>query len=805
MNTVKNLAPEMLFNRCNPEQFTFKTTADLETLEGLIGQSRALEAVQFGISIRQEGYNLYVLGPHGTGKHTAVSQFLTQKAGAETTPNDWCYVNNFGQPHKPHALQLPPGQGAEFCRALEQLVEELHTVIPAAFEGEDYRSRKGALEEEINKKEELLFKDMQQRAKADNFALLRTEEGLAFAPLKEGEVIKPDEYQKLAADEQGRIENKLGALQNELQVTVRKVQQLDRIHREKVKEMEREITIFAIEHLFDELREKYSARPNIISHLEVMEQDIVENADDFRKQEEETQPSLAGTPLPRSLQGPPSMRRFQVNVLVDHSQKNGAPVIYQDHPIYPNLMGRVEHVTSQMGTLITDFTLIRPGSLHQANGGYLMLDAHKVLTQPQTWEALKRVLRAGEITVESLGQQFGMVSTISLEPEAIPLDIKIILIGDRGLYYSLSQFDPDFNELFKVVVDFEEEMERNRENNLLYARLIGTLAKKENLRHFDRSGVARVIERSSRMVGDAQRLSTRMQGVADLLREAHYWGKQNGDETVTATNVQQAIAAQIHRTGRIRERMQEEIERGTILIDTDGQKIGQINGLSVLSMGQFSFGRPSRITARVWLGRGKVVDIEREVELGGPLHSKGVLILTGFLSARYIPNDPLSLNASLVFEQSYGGVDGDSASSAELYALLSALAEAPINQSLAVTGSVNQHGHIQAIGGVNEKIEGFFDLCHSRKLTGSQGALIPEANVKHLMLRRDVVEAVEAGQFHIYPVASIDQGIEILTGLSAGKRDSDGNFPKGSINRRVEARLIAFSKRWLLLSRNEEK
>jgi lon-related putative ATP-dependent protease len=793
MTTLKPLAPEQLHQQCDASQFTFETTAELETLEGLIGQARAVEAVQFGIGIRQEGYNLYVLGPHGTGKYTAVRQFLEQKAATEPTPSDWCYVNNFEQPHQPNALQLPPGQGVALRRDMEKLVQELRTAIPAAFEREDYRSQRQALQEEFGQQQEQAFTELQQRAQTRNLAVIRTSAGLAFAPLKGDQVLKTEEFQKLPQAEQERIQEAIGQLQVFLEETVRRVQQWERTHREKMKTLDREVAKFAVDHLIEELRNRYSNLPEVVSYLDEVERDMIENVDDFRQQEEAAAPPPAGIPLPRSLLGPPPFRRYQVKVLVDRSAAQGTPVVYQDNPTYQNLVGQVEHIMAQMGAVMTDFTLIKAGSLHQANGGYLILDAHKVLSQPYVWDALKRALRANEICIESLGQVFGMVSTITLEPEPVPLDIKIVLLGDRRLYYMLCEYDPDFNELFKVPVDFEEEMDRSPENNMLYARLIGTLARKEKLHDFDPSAVARVIEHSSRLVGDAEKLSTRMQGVADLLREADYWARQTNRQIVTAADVQQAIEAQIYRSGRIRERVQEEIERGTILIDTQGERIGQINGLSVISLGQFSFGRPSRITATVRLGRGKVVDIEREVELGGPLHSKGVLILSGYLNARYAPDRPLSLAASLVFEQSYSGVDGDSASSAELYALLSALAEAPIRQSLAVTGSVNQYGQVQAIGGVNEKIEGFFDICRAKGLTGEQGVLIPATNVKHLMLRADVIDAVAAGQFQIYAVETIDQGLEILTGLAAGERDEAGNFPEGSLNQRVEARLVAMA------------
>jgi lon-related putative ATP-dependent protease len=469
-------------------------------------------------------------------------------------------------------------------------------------------------------------------------------------------------------------------------------------------------------------------------------------------------------------------------------------VVYEDNPTYQNLVGRAEYM-AQLGALSTDFGLIRAGALHQANGGYLILDAARVLSQAYAWEGLKRTLRSGEIRIESLGQALSLISTASLEPEPIPLNVKVVLVGERLLYYLLSQHDSEFNELFKVAADFEEQADRSPANDLLYAQLIGRLARQEKLLPFDRGGVARVIEQSARFTGDAEKLSLHNRTLSDLLREADYWARKAGGNVVAAGDVQRAIDAQVYRASRVRERFREEILRGFLLIDTEGAKVGQVNGLSVVQPGRFAFGHPSRITARVRLGRGEVVDIEREVELSGPIHSKGVLILSAFLGARYVSDRPFSLSASLVFEQSYSGVEGDSASSAELYALLSALAETPIKQSLAVTGSVNQRGEVQAIGGVNEKIEGFFDLCQARGLTGEQGVLIPASNVKNLMLRRDVVEAVEAGKFHVYPVETIDQGIALLTGEEAGERDGEGNFPEGSVNQRVEDRLIALAEK----------
>lgn len=780
--TISPLPPHSLYRRCNPEQFTFSSTAELPDLTEVIGQERAVNAVQFGIGIQREGYNLYALGPQGIGKFTAVSQFIAPKAANEPVPADWCYVFNFDKPHQPNALQLPSGQGTALKQDMGKLVEELLTVLPAAFEGDEYHRQKKVIEEEFRAREEQALDELKRRARERSIALLPTPSGLAFAPLRNGEVISPDDFARLPPEEQDHIQKEVGNLQEDLQNMIRQVPQWKRSGQARLKQLNQEVAQFAVAPLVEELRQKYQHLPEVLAYLTAVQQDIVQNRETFLEAENPSpdMPPQTAHRLPTT--------RYEVNVMVDHSQNGGAPIIYEDHPTYQNLVGRVEHV-SQMGALLTDFTLIKPGALHRANGGYLILDARKLLTQPFAWEGLKRALQAHAISIESLGEMYALVSTASLEPEPIPLTVKVVLMGERLLYYLLCQYDPEFNELFKVAADFEDVMELTPENNLLYAQLIGSLARKEGLRHFDKTAVSRIIEHSARLAEDTERLSTHMQTIADLLREADYWAGINGNELVKTADVQQAIDAQIYRASRIRQRMQEGILRETILIDTSGSQVGQINGLSVITIGNYAFGRPSRITARVRLGKGEVVDIERQVELGGPIHSKGVLILSSFFSSRYAADRPLSLSATLVFEQSYSGVEGDSASSAELYTLLSALADVPIKQSLAVTGSVNQHGQVQAIGGVNEKIEGFFDICQARGLTGEQGVLIPSANVKHLMLRQDVVQAVAKGKFHVYSVGTIDEGIELLTGVAAGAMDENGRYPTNSINGKVEARL----------------
>jgi len=805
MEGVKPLEAKALCQRCDPNQFAFETTTDLEDLTEIIGQARAVEAVQFGIGMEQEGYNVFALGPAGTGKESLIRQFFERRATSEPVPSDWCYVNNSDDPHRPRALRLPPGKGVELRGDMEDLVEELRTALSAAFESEEYETRRQVIEEGFKERQQEAFEEIRQLAQERGLAVLRTPAGFVFAPVRDGEVLSTEELQELPQEERQRLEAGVEALQEDLQRVLRQMPRWRREMRERVRGLNREITDFAVGGLIDEVRQKYADLPAVVEYLNATQQDVIENVRDFLAQEERPQGTeqRASMLLPASgsRMGPPSLRRYQVNLLVDRSDSEGAPVIYEDNPTYQNLIGRVEHI-AQMGALLTDFNLIKPGALHRANGGYLMLEARKVLLQPFAWEGLKRALRSGQIRIESPGQTLSLISTVSLEPEPISLNVKVALFGDSLLYYLLSALDPDFGELFRVAADFDERMDRNSDNQLLYARLIATLARKERLRPLDRTGVARVIEHSARMVGDAERLSIRMRSVANLLREADYWAGQAGNGVVTAGDVQRAIDAQIYRSDRLRERVQEEILRGTILIDTEGAKVGQVNGLSVIQLGDFAFGRPSRITARMRLGKGEVVDIEREVELGGPIHSKGVLILSSLLGSRYARYRPLSLSASLVFEQSYGGVDGDSASSAELYALLSAIAQVPVKQSLAVTGSVNQHGQVQAIGGVNEKVEGFFDVCKARGLTGGQGVLIPASNVKHLMLRHDVIEAVAAGQFHIYPIEMVDQGIEMLTGMPAGEADEEGNYPPETINGLVQAQLVKLAEERAAFSRS---
>ncbi len=793
MAPARRLPPEALRRLCDPAAWSFQTTAELEDVAQVVGQDRAVDAIRFGIGIRRSGYNLFALGPPATGKRSTVRQFLEQRVSSEPIPSDWCYVNNFEEPHRPLALELPPGQGARLRDDIAHLLEELRVVLPAAFESEDYRARKQAIEEKRKQQQERAFAALGDRAREHGIGLVHMPVGFMFAPVEGDRLVPPDEFDKMPEERRRKIESDTAELQEELKSLIREVRGWEKENREEIRALGREVTTAAVGHLLDALRSRYESLPKVVAYLDAVENDVVNNASDFLGSPEAPL-SLASLTLPASVKGPASLRRYGVNLLVDHSQTKGAPVLYEEHPSYQNLMGGVEHI-AQLGTLLTDFHLIKAGALHRANGGYLMLDARLVLLQPYSWEGLKQALRSGEIAIETIGQMLGLASTVSLDPEPVPLNVKVILLGDRILYYLLCQLDPDFNELFKVAADFDDEIERTRDNDFLYARLIATVGRRENLLPFDRGALARVIEHSARLSGDAERLSIRIGIVADLLRESDYWAREAGRSTIGAEDVQRAIDTERRRVDRFEQKLREEIRRGTILIDTRGEVIGQINGLSLITLGRYSFAKPSRITARVRLGRGEVTDIEREVEMGGPLHSKGVFILSGFLGARYAKDRPLALSASLVFEQSYGSVEGDSASLAELAALLSALAEAPIRQALAVTGSVNQQGQIQAVGAVNEKIEGFFDVCVASGLTGAQGVIIPDANAPHLMLRQEVVEAVASGRFHVYTVAGIDDAIELLTGVPAGQPDASGVFPAGSINARVDARLAALAER----------
>ncbi|HEY5645592.1 MAG TPA: ATP-binding protein [Pseudomonadales bacterium] len=787
------LAPEQLFTPCPPESLGFETTESLADEEEIVGQKRALEAIRFGMSIRAKGFNLYALGESGSGRHSLVEQLVRAQAATEPVPADYCYVFNFDNPNAPRALKLPAGLGRSLRNDMRQFVEELQNVVPEALESDEYRARRQEFEDVFREQQGRAFEALQAEAEAQNVRLLRTPAGFAFAPMKNGEVIDPESYSRLPEAEQLEIEQKVTALQEKLDDLIQQLPRWRREMQHKVRELNREVVMSVAGQLVAEIRMHYAELPEVIAHLERIQADIVDHADQFGHAEESV-PMLAGMLMGEKEQSAPFMNRYQVNVLIDNSRVTGAPVVLLDNPTFANIVGTVEHQV-QLGALVTDFTMIRAGALHEANGGYLIIDTRKLLMQPYAWEGLKRMLRSREIHIESLGQALSLMSTVTLEPERIPLDAKVVLVGDRYLYYLLCQYDEEFNELFKVAADFEDQMDRGPEDTRRFAGFLASFARREGTLPLDAGAVGRLVEHASRMVDDSEKLSTRFGRMADIVREADFRAREAGNGTITAADVQGTIDAREYRHARIRERLLENTLRGTLMVSTRGTAVGQINGLSVMQLGDHAFGHPTRITARVRMGKGQVVDIEREVDLGGPIHSKGVMILSGYLAGRYCQDRPLTLQASLVFEQSYGGVEGDSASAAELFALLSALSGVPLKQSLAITGSINQLGRIQPIGGVNEKIEGFFDLCSGQDggLTGDQGVVIPTANVRHLCLKREVVEAAAAGRFHVYAIDTADQGLSVLTGLEAGELDEAGNYPAGTVNQLIETRLASMA------------
>jgi lon-related putative ATP-dependent protease len=805
------LSAHELRRDCDPKLLNFTSTAELESIGELIGQDRALAAIEFGAQMAHDGFNIFALGPTRSGRHGAVRKFLEAKAKTEPVPDDWVYVNNFAAPDRPRAIRLPSGVGLALKASMAELIDDLSSAIPATFESEDYRNRRKAIDDDFEAAQEKAFEELRKKGQEQDIAILRTPMGFALAPTSSNQVVKPEVFNGLPQAEREAIEKKIEVLQEDLERILKNVPMLEKERRKKIRKLNAELAELMVGLSISEIATRFAGNQDIQAYLTEIRADLIENAELFLKPQQEEEQPFDG-PAQVFLKHP-VFTRYAVNVLVTHCPDKaevapacGAPVVSEEHPTLAKIFGRIDH-RSMMGTLVTDFTMIKAGALHRANGGYLILDALRVLTEPFVWEALKRCLRNKKVEITSAAEELSFVTTVSLAPDSIPLSLKVVLVGERILYYLIASLDPDFEDLFKVQADFEDVTERSPEAVMLFARLMGSIAKRENLLPLSPLAVARLVEQASREAEDAERLSLRVGVMADMLREAHFWASKNKRDLIGLDDVDHAISQRRYRSERIRDDSLESITRNIMLIDTDGEAVGQINGLSVLSLGNLSFGKPTRITARARMGAGKVIDIEREVELGGPLHSKGVLILSSYLASHYALSSPMSLWASLVFEQSYGGVEGDSASSAELYALLSALAEVPIRQSLAVTGSVNQLGQVQAIGGVNEKIEGFFDICRLRGLTGRQGVLIPESNRKHLMLRPDVVAAARDGKFQIHAVSTIDEGIALLTGVLAGSRAADGKFPDGSINARVEAKLTQFAemRRTFGISTGDEK
>jgi predicted ATP-dependent protease len=783
------LSPDRLYRPADLAALRFETTQDLAPPRELVNQPRAHEALRFGTEMGVRGFNIFAIGAIGAHIQGSVRALLEDAASRRPKPSDWVYVNNFATPHRPVAISLPPGRAPALDKALDGLIDDLKVSLPAAFESEDYQKRRTAIEQELRGRNEHAFTALRDKATAKSIAILRTPMGFAMAPMRDGQVVPPAEFNAWPAEQQHAVQAAIEELEKDLEDTLRGLPRLEREQRDAVRGLDRETARFAIAQPIEDCRQRFADLPKVVQHLGTIQADILENVALFINPQATAEESALGGMRLGSV-----FDRYEVNVLVTRADDEaGAPVIEEVHPTLSNLVGRIEHLAVQ-GALVTNFRLIKAGSLHRANGGALMIDLRNLLTEPLSWAALKRALLRQEIVIEDVARFMGMTTTVTLEPDPIPLDVKVVLFGDRMLYYMLASLDPDTAQHFKVLADFDDDVDRSPASEAMIARLIGAIAAAAGSKPLDRGGVARVVEHAARLADDAAKLTLLVESIHDLVAEASYCAGQAGRGAVTRDDVEQAIAQQRRRASRVEERGREMILRDIALIATTGSSVGQINGLSVLSLAGHAFGRPTRITSRVRPGGGRIVDIEREVELGGPIHSKGVLILSGFLGGRYALGAPMSLYASLVFEQSYGGIEGDSASSAELYVLLSALAELPLRQDLAVTGSVDQHGMVQAIGGVNEKIEGFFDVCAARGLTGTQGVLIPESNAQHLMLRADVVAACAAGRFAVYPIRTIDQGVQLLTGSAAGERDADGTYPAGTVNRLVEDRLAAFAK-----------
>ncbi len=785
---TEELSWEKLRNEFDASVLNCETTESMALLKEIIGQDRALKALNFGLYIKNSGFNIYVAGTPGTGKETAVKNFLDELAKTKPVPHDWCYVDNFKNAYEPKALKLPSGKGISFQKDMKHLIREARRTLPEAFQSEDYVRKRDETVKTLDEEKKKLLNKLNRRTQKEGFSIQKTPIGLFIVPVMDGKPMSDQEFMALGADEKDKIEKRREELKSDLRNTMRQVSEVEEKIKEEIKKLERQIARYSIGHLVYIIQEKYKDNPDVVTYLEEVEEDILDNISQFLEEK--------GTPNPiADLRAREIIfRKYEVNVIIDNSDILGGPVVIEHNPTYHNLFGRIEK-EAQYGVLSTDFTMIRAGSLHKSNGGYLVIPVEELLRNMFSWDGLKRALMNEEVGIEDLSERLGLISTKGLRPEPIPLDVKVVLLGSPFIYHLAYTLDKDFRELFKVKADFDTTMDRTEENVKSYSSFICTLCNKEGLKHLNMSAVSKVIEYSSRLAEDQKKLSTQFADVADIIREANFYASEDGSKYISSKHVMKAINEKIYRSNLIQEKIQEMIDRGIILIDTEGEAIGQVNGLSVISMGDFSFGRPSRVSVSVGMGAEGIIDIERESKLGGKIHTKGVMILSGYLAEKYSKDKPLSLSARLVFEQSYGEVEGDSASSTELYAILSALSDLPVRAGIAVTGSVNQKGEIQAIGGVNEKIEGFFELCKAKGLTGIQGVLIPERNIQNLMLKEELVNAVKEGKFHIYPARTIDEGVEILTGVKAGKRKADGTFEKNTINFRVDARLKEMSEK----------
>ena len=776
---------DKLTRLCDPDDLGFDTTEELAPLEGTIGQERAVSALGLALDVEAAGFNLFISGIPGTGRNTAVRSHLENAAIDRPVPPDWGYVHNFQDPSQPVAISLPSGMIRVLVHDMDDLVNTCRREIPRVFESDDYTHRVEEVVREVQAKRQTMTSELEQEARTQGFTLTFAQMGITPVPLREGRPMTPEEFTGLSGEHREYLRQRTTEVQHSITHAMQEFRRLNKEATERNREVDIELVQFTLTPIIDELQVKYADHPSVVSYLDQVQADLVENLEVFKPREETpaTLQGLAGVPGDED-----GFIKYRVNDLVDNTASEGAPVVIEYSPTYYNLFGRIDY-RARIGTLNTDQTMIKAGAIHRANGGYLVLQARDLLMTPLSWDTLKRSLRSGEVRIENIGEQYSPLPSATLRPQPIPLNAKIVLVGSPDVLRLLQVSDEDFRRYFKVTADFDTLMERNVENMSKYAAFVSARCREGELRPFHRSAVARIIDYSGRLVEDQEKLTTRFLDISDIITEANYWAGKDGDEVVKGEHVNKAITQREYRVGLTEDRLRQLIESGTIHIATEGQASGEVNGLAIYSVGEHSFGKPSRITARVSLGRGQVINVERETQMSGKIHDKGFMILTGYLQGKYGQDKPLSLSASIGFEQTYGEVDGDSASSTELYALLSELSGLPIDQGIAVTGSVNQLGATQAIGGATPKIEGFYDVCKAKGLTGSQGVMIPKDNVRNLMLKDEVIEAVRTGRFHIYAVATIDEGMEVLTGVSAGEQQDDGTYPDGTVHHLVEMRL----------------
>lgn len=784
MPKTNPLPPEALAWRCGPERFSFATTNEVASLSEIIGQDRALRSIEFGLGITNHNYNIFVLGDTGVGKETTVRDIVERKAKGEPVPDDWCYVFNFDDADSPTAINLPPGRGSEFALEMDELVDSLRRDIPKVFESKDYEKHRDEILEGQQERTRSLFFRLEQKAIEKGLILKKTVSGLAVVPAKNGKPMSQEEFEALPAERRSEVEQDLLVMQDKLSDAIREARAIEKETKDRITALDREVVQYVVNPAVNELLDKFKEFKGVVEYLYKVKDNILDNVDDFRPKEEAPL-ALGGIRLQKQ---EPTFERYKVNIIINNKDAEGAPVIFEPNPTYSNLFGRIEFRV-QLGVATTDFTMIKAGSVHKANGGYLVVNAMDILRNIFVYDSLKRMIKNREARIEDPWEQYRIISATTLKPSPIPVNIKLVILGEPFIYYLLYNLDTEYRKIFKVKADFDTVMPKDDQSIEKYAHFVATRCREENLLPFDRTGVSRVIELGVRLAGDKEKLSAKFNEISNIIVEASYWAGVDGAGTVSAAHVDKADSERVYRNSKISDKLRDYIKEDTILIATEGHALGQVNGLAVLDPGDYAFGKPSRVTARVYMGDAGVVNIEREVKMSGRIHNKALMIFTSFLGERFARKFPLTLSATITFEQLYEEIEGDSATCTEIYALYSALSGVPLDQGFAVTGSMNQAGEVQPIGGVNEKIEGFFETCRAKGLTGTQGVIIPKRNVKNLMLKKEVIEAVSGGKFAIYPIEHVDEGLEILTGMEAGQRDPSGGFPEGTLNYLVEKRL----------------